>query len=48
MQHGTVKEYDRIKGFGFIEGDDGYDYFVHIRGLRMELQKRGLFEEDMC
>ncbi len=46
MQHGTVKEYDRMKGFGFIEGDDGVDYFVHVRGLRIELQKRGLYEDE--
>ena len=24
---GTVKEYDKAKGFGFISGDDGEDYF---------------------
>jgi len=46
MQSGTVKKYDRIKGFGFIEGDDGIDYFVHIRGLRVDLQKRGLHEDE--
>jgi CspA family cold shock protein len=29
MEHGTVKWFDRIKGFGFITGDDGADVFVH-------------------
>ncbi|MBR9683828.1 cold-shock protein [Candidatus Woesearchaeota archaeon] len=27
---GTVKFFNRIKGFGFINGDDGKDYFVHV------------------
>ena len=39
---GTVKEYDRNRGFGFITGDDGDDYFVHISGLGPKLQKIGL------
>jgi len=26
---GTVKWYNDTKGFGFIEGEDGNDYFVH-------------------
>ncbi|MCH8070149.1 MAG: cold-shock protein, partial [Candidatus Marinimicrobia bacterium] len=29
-------------GFGFIEGDDGDDYFVHVSGLRIHLRNRGL------
>jgi CspA family cold shock protein len=43
VQYGTVKEYDRSKGFGFITGDDGDDYFVHISGLSAKL-KSGLRE----
>ena len=39
---GVVKEYDRIKGFGFIAGGDGEDYFVHVSGLREHLKERGL------
>ena len=39
---GTVKEYDRNRGFGFITGDDGDDYFVHVSGLGPKLQKFGL------
>jgi CspA family cold shock protein len=33
MSEGTVKFFNRNKGFGFINGDDGKDYFVHETGL---------------
>ena len=42
MKTGTVREYDQSKGFGFIESDDGDDLFVHVSGLRVDLQKQGL------
>ena len=42
MKKGTVKEYDRGKGFGFVTTDDGEDYFVHVSGLRVDIQTRGL------
>ena len=42
MKRGTVKEYDRIKGFGFITLDDGTDLFVHVSGLREHLKQKGL------
>ena len=42
MKHGSVKEFDIYKGFGFITGDDGEDYFVHVSGLRIDLKKKGL------
>ena len=30
---GTVKFFNQKKGFGFITGEDGKDYFVHQTGL---------------
>ena len=42
MKKGVVKEYDQLKGFGFIMGDDKEDYFVHVSGLREHLKSRGL------
>ena len=31
---GTVKWYNDTKGFGFIEGEDGKDYFVHNTAIK--------------
>lgn len=42
MKRGTVKEYNVNRGFGFIEGDDGEDYFVHVSGLKVHLKNKGL------
>ncbi len=30
---GTLKFFNRKKGFGFISGEDGKDYFVHFTAL---------------
>ena len=30
---GTVKFFNEMKGFGFISGEDGNEYFVHQTGL---------------
>lgn len=34
MAEGTVKFYNEMKQFGFIAGDDGKEYFVHVTGLK--------------
>jgi len=34
MVDGTVKFFTGMKGFGFINGDDGKAYFVHKTGLK--------------
>ena len=31
---GTVKFFNEVKGFGFISGEDGKEYFVHNTGLQ--------------
>ena len=40
---GTVKWYNRKKGYGFITGDDKEDYFVHYSALP---EKTFLMEND--
>ena len=39
--NGTVKWFNRKKGFGFIQGEDGEDYFVHYSQL-----PKGVFLKD--
>lgn len=34
MVEGTVKFFNRMNGYGFINGDDGKAYFVHKTGLK--------------
>ena len=36
MADGTIKWYDRKKGYGFISIPDGDDVFVHYTGLAEE------------
>lgn len=31
---GTIKFFNNTKGFGFIAGEDGKEYFVHQSGLK--------------
>lgn len=38
--NGTVKFFNAGKGFGFITGEDGKDYFVHITGLNEGVELR--------
>jgi CspA family cold shock protein len=44
MKKGIVKEYDPNRGFGFIQGEDGEDYFLHVSGLREHMKDKGLRE----
>ena len=40
---GTVKWYNDMKGYGFIEGEDGNDVFVHRTAIPMDIR---LYEGD--
>jgi CspA family cold shock protein len=33
MINGTIISFNIIKQYGFIQGDDGQDYFVHRTGI---------------
>lgn len=41
MEHGTVKWFSEEKGYGFIQADNGNEYFVH----RSEIQEGNLLEK---
>ncbi|MBW3001364.1 cold shock domain-containing protein [Candidatus Woesearchaeota archaeon] len=34
MMKGKVKFFNAMRGFGFIAGEDGKEYFVHQTGLK--------------
>lgn len=36
MAEGKVKWFNNSKGFGFIEGEDGKDVFVHHTAIKMD------------
>lgn len=46
MQKGTVKLWDRGRGYGFITTDEGDDLFVNVNDLHPALKARGLAEGD--
>lgn len=43
---GTVKWFDVRKGYGFIAGEDGQDYFVHYSGIVQESEFKKLHKND--
>lgn len=43
---GTVKWFNRVKGYGFITQDSGSDVFVHYSAIRGE-GYRNLYEGEM-
>ena len=43
MQTGYVKKWDYGNGWGFIEDDEGYDYFFNISNVRKGIKvKEGM------
>lgn len=36
MENGTVKWFNAEKGYGFIEGENGNDVFVHFSSIQTE------------
>lgn len=43
---GKVKWYDPRKGYGFVTGADGVDYFVHFTGVKKGRHYTGFDTDD--
>ena len=48
MFSGTIKIWKEAEGWGFIEGDDGEDYFINVanvrRGQTIQINSRVKFD----
>ena len=43
MNYGYIKKWDQINGWGFIEDENGNDYFLNISNLRRGIRiKEGM------
>ena len=40
MHTGIVKKWEHGSGWGFIEGDDGFDYFFNVANVRQGQKMR--------
>lgn len=47
MIDGVVKNFDGNKGFGFIKGEDGVDYFVHYSDIKSNKEYKILRTDDL-
>ena len=47
MAQGTVKWFNRIQGFGFIEQEDGEDLFVHKTQVEDEIEEGDTVEFEV-
>ena len=48
MKQGVVKFFNTTKGFGFIKGEDGKEVFVHVTGLKDEIQENDQVTYEMA
>ncbi len=46
MKKGIVKFFNATKGFGFIKGEDGQEVFVHVTGLKADIQENDKVSYD--
>ena len=40
MVEGTIKKFDSLNGWGFIEDDEGNDYFFNVSNVRTGVKLR--------